>query len=123
MRRLVLLVLVSACTLKIPPPAIDPGARFAAYRVHNGFTLDRLPEGGTAELRPASWLRLGGDPTFVFETAGTRHGIWMESSSRVVARAGTAPDAAPVGEATATWDDNAIQLTLAPANEKPWHAG
>jgi len=86
------------------PLAVDPDATFAAHREHGGLVVDRLGPGRAGELRPAHWVRLPGDPTFVLEADGERLAALWVTGERVVVRRAPAEDAPVVGEIDPAWD-------------------
>ena len=98
------------------PLAVDPDANFAAHREHGGLVVDRLAPGRAGELRPARWVRLPGDPTFVLEVDGERIAALWVAGERVVVRRAPAEDAPVVGEIDPAWDAGAIRLVIRAAD-------
>jgi len=98
------------------PLAVDPDANFAAHREHGGLVVDRLAPGRAGELRPARWVRLPGDPTFVLEADGERIAALWVAGERVVVRRAPAEDAPVVGEIDPAWDAGAIRLVIRAAD-------
>jgi len=121
-RRLFGLLLAGTAALAIGcaslrhPVAVDPDANFAAHREHGGLVVDRLGPGRAGELRPARWVRLPGDPTFVLEADGERIAALWVAGERVVVRRAPAEDAPVVGEIDPAWDAGAIRLVIRAAD-------
>jgi hypothetical protein len=113
---LALVVLAAACrTILRPAPPVDPEATFAAHRAGVELVVDRLGEGRTGVLRPASRIRLRNEPAFVLSSGGeTLAWLWLEGPSHVVVRGARTGDAARLGEIRPSWDDGAIRLALVP---------
>ena len=121
-RRCVGMLLAGAAALAIGcaglrhPLAVDPDASFAAHREHGGLVVDRLGPGRVGELRPAHWVRLPGDPTFVLAADGERLAALWVTGERVVVRRAPAEDAPVVGEIDPAWDEDAIRLVIRTAD-------
>jgi len=113
---------VSACVpVTVPVTDLDPQATFAARQVHNGFSLDRLPDSDTGMVRPSRWIDLSGRPEFrVRTTRGTLGTLQLVSPARVVVHDAGAQ---PAGDVDPTWDAGAIHLTLRPASGPPLRLG
>jgi hypothetical protein len=108
---------VASCTaLQRPPVQLDAASTFGAHRVSKGLDVDRLERGRTAKLRPASWLRLCGAPTYVLTAEGhTIAALWLDGSRVVVRRA--ASESSPlIGRIDPSWDMQAIRLAIRPAD-------
>src|SRR5882724_3547801 len=95
---------------------VDPDANFAAHREQGVLVVDRLGPGRAGELRPARWVRLPGDPTFVLEADGERVAALWVTGERVVVRRAPAEDAPVVGEIDPAWDGGAIRLVIRAAD-------
>jgi hypothetical protein len=104
------------CVTLHRPVEVDPDATFAAHQEHAGLAIDRFERGRSGRLGPAAVLRLPGTPTFVLEVEGEKVAfVWLAGSEAVVRR--TPADTSPlVGTVTPGWDENAIRLTLRPAD-------
>ena len=114
------LVLAAACALSPPHIPVEPDATFAAHQEHRGLVIDRMAGGRTGMVRPPSWLRLPGGPTFVLDAEGERIAALWLSGERVVVRR-TSSDTSPVvAEITPSWEDGAIRLTLQAAGGPPF---
>ena len=111
----------SGCRLVSPPTVpIDTGVNFAAHREHARIVVDRLPDGGSGLVEAPGWFRWGGAPTFVLTRDGqTVAGLWLTAPATVRVRAGRSPTAPIVAAVDPSWDDNAIWLTLRPADGAP----
>jgi hypothetical protein len=112
---LVLAATLSACIALSRPVAVDPEATFAAHQEHARIVIDRLARGRSGELRPPSWLRTPGAPTWVLVADGQQLAAFWPEGERVVVRNAPSREAPPVGEVVASWDDQAIRLGLQPA--------
>ncbi len=102
----------------VPPPSVtvDSGVTFAIHRAHGGLVIDRFDTGRSGRLRPASWLRRPGEPTFVLEVADeTPVAFWLPAPATVVVRR----DGTAVGDVRPEWEDGAIRLTLASRDGPP----
>src|SRR5439155_10071832 len=77
----------------------------------------------SGNLRPASWLRLPGAPTFVLEdTERQRVAALWRSGSDVTVRTTISEDAPVTGHVRPAWDDGAIRLVLEPSSGDALHS-
>jgi len=106
---------VPACSALHQPVPIGADATFAAHREHRGIVIDRLDRERSGTLRPPSWLRLPGAPTFVLVADGTTTAALWLAGSQVTVRRTPSPDAPVIGEVVPSWEDGAIRLALEPA--------
>jgi len=103
-----------------PTVPIEPGVNFAAHREHDRIVVDRLPDGTGGVIAPLGWFHLGGAPTFVLTRDGeTTAGLWLTAPATVQVRTGRSRSAGVVAAVEPSWDDNAIWLTLRPADGAP----
>jgi len=108
---------VASCTaLYRPTVQIDAAATFGAHRVSKGLDIDRLERGRTATLRPASWLRLGGEPTYALTAEGQRIAAYWLDGSQVIVRPEASKGSPLIGRIDPSWDTNAIRLAIHPAD-------
>jgi hypothetical protein len=107
-------LLLAGCThlVRAPGPiAVDPDATFAAHQVHEGFIVDRLSDGRTAEVVSPSWFRMPGSPTFVLERENERlASLFLGGPAKVESRVA----AGPAGRVEPSWEEGAVRLTLRP---------
>jgi hypothetical protein len=95
--------------VRLPVPDLDPGATFAAHQVHNGFVIDRIPDGGAGVIEPAGWVNWG-SPQFRVRVEGvTLADLSLMAPARVEVRESNAPGA---GRVEPAWDDGAVRLTV-----------
>jgi hypothetical protein len=113
---------VSGCVpTAVPVADLDPQATFAARQVHDGFSLDRLPDSDTGIVRPSRWIDLSGRPEFrVRTTQGPQGTLQLVSPARVVVHDAGAQ---PASHVDPSWDAGAIHLTLRPASGPPLRLG
>jgi len=118
---LVALLASSGCRLASRPTVpIETGVNFAAHREHARIVIDRLPDGAGGVVEPPGWFRWGGAPTFVLTRDGqTTAGLWLTAPATVQVRSARSPTAPIVAAVDPSWDDNAIWLTLRPADGAP----
>ena len=106
----------SCAAIYRPTVQIDPAATFGAHRVSKGLDVDRLERGRTATLRPASWLRLAGQPTYALTADGHRVAAFWLDGSRVVVRREASGGSPLIGRIEPSWDTNAIRLAIRAAD-------
>jgi hypothetical protein len=108
-------ILVAACaprTERLSPASVDAGATFVAHRVHGGYAIDRLDDGGTGAIRSVARLGSAG-PTFeVRRDDGVHAALWLGASATVTARRGTSPAGPVAFSVEPAWDAQAIRLTV-----------
>jgi hypothetical protein len=108
---------VASCTaLYRPTVQIDAAATFGAHRVSKGLDVDRLERGRTATLRPASWLRLAGEPTYALTAEGQRIAAFWLDGSQVIVRREASRGSPLIGRIDPSWEMNAIRLAIRPAD-------
>ena len=108
--------LASCAAIYRPTVQIEAAATFGAHRVSKGLDVDRLERGRTATLRPASWLRLGGGPTYALTAEGQRIAAFWLDGSQVIVRQEASRGSPPIGRIDPSWDTNAIRLAIRPAD-------
>ena len=97
------------------PVPVDPEATFAAHQEHAGLVIDRLARDSSGALRPPSWFRRPGAPSFVLVAGGERLAAYWPDTERVIVRRAPSTEAPVVGEVTSSWDQGSIRLALQPA--------
>ena len=102
---------LGCATLRRPVP-VDPEATFAAHQEHTGLVIDRLARGRSGELRPPSWFRRPGAPSFVLVAGGERLAAYWPDTERVIVRRAPSTEAPLVGEVTSSWEQDSIRLAL-----------
>jgi hypothetical protein len=97
----------------------EPETTFTAHAIHGGLAIDHMTGGQPTMLEPQGWFHWPGDPTLVMP--GGRHpvGLWLVETGHVVVRDGTTENSPVIGRVEPSWDDNAIRLTLRPADGPP----
>jgi len=97
----------------------DPEPTFTAHAIHGGVAIDHMTGGEPTVLEPTGWVHWPGDPTLVMR--GGRHplGLWLVETGHVVVRDGTTEDSPVIARVEPSWDNNAIRLTLRPADGPP----
>ncbi len=109
---------VASCTLLHQQVDVDPQATFAAHVEHDSLAVDRLAPGRTGRLRPPSWLRLPGAPTYVLDAEGETLAAFWLAGSDVTVRQNSSESSPVLGRVRPSWEDGAIRLTLeAPGSE------
>jgi hypothetical protein len=94
----------------------DPNVDFGAHLEHRGLVIDQARNGQPAVLVPAGSLFSSG-PNFLLQSGGkTLAGLWMEDSAHAIIRRSADPSSPLIGRIHATWPQDAIQLTLTPAD-------
>jgi hypothetical protein len=96
-----------------------PETTFSAHAIHGGLAIDHMTGGEPTVLEPKGWFHWRGDPTLVMR--GGRHplGLWLVATGHVVVRDGITEDSPVIGRVEPSWDNNAIRLTLHPADGPP----
>jgi hypothetical protein len=99
--------------------ATEPEPTFSAHAIHGGLVIDHMTGGEPAVLEPKGWVHWPGDPILVMP--GGRHplGLWLVETGHVVVRDGIMEDSPVIGRVEPSWDENAIRLTLHPADGPP----
>jgi hypothetical protein len=122
--RFLWLALVSGCAavwgcapVQIPATEVDRDATFAAHRVHDGFLIDRLQDGGSGVIEPAQLLNWQGEFRVRSQDATLGDLRITAPASVEVREGGAAHDIQPA------WDDGAIRLTLNRTTGAPLHVG
>src|SRR5579862_506229 len=117
----VTLAMIAACTSAARRLSVDPDVSFAAHRVHAGLMIDAMRGGEPALVRPATWLRLPGEATFVL-SGGTAEGeaLWIGGPGSVIVRRTRTPDSPIIGTVAPSWDNDAIRIAVAPAERPPY---
>jgi hypothetical protein len=106
----------ASCTaLYRPTVQIDAAATFGAHRVSTGLDVDRLERGQTATLRPASWLRLAGEPTYALTAEGHRIAAFWLDGSQVIVRREASRGSPLIGRIDPSWEMNAIRPADGPS--------
>ena len=115
---LALLAVMSGCgPVRIPASELSSSATFAAHQVHNGFFIDRLPDGGSGVVESARWINRPGSPQFrVRAERATLGELWLIAPAHVEVYESGVPHPAKVEP---SWDDGAIRLTLRLATAGP----
>ena len=106
----------SCAAIYRPTVQIDSAATFGAHQVSQGLDVDRLERGQTATLRPASWLRLAGAPTYALTAEGHRIAAFWLDGSQVIVRREASKGSPLIGRIDPSWDMNAIRLAIRPAD-------
>ncbi len=111
------------CAAKAVPVAVDPSLTFAAHETHAGLVIDRDASGGTAVATPEGGLHLES----VYELRaqdGSVQRLRVMSPGHVVVERHPAPsEHAEFGRVDPTWDNNAIRLTIRPADGPALQSG
>jgi hypothetical protein len=96
----------------VRPVTVDPNASFVARERHPGFALERLPDGGTGELVPATF-----GPTQIVRV-GQQDVAWLSvGPQEIVVRGGAADDAPVLGRVVSSWQDQAVRLSIEPKGQ------
>lgn len=103
----------AGCSLLRPNAAADPDINFAAHTASRGIVVDRMDGDQHGTLGPSD-SRAGG-PQFVLQTAAATTAAFWVSGSRTAVRPSPDSTALALGQVEASWEDNAIRFTLAPA--------
>jgi len=107
-------VIFSAPRLNAIP--VDPGVDFAAHAAHRGLVVDKMPGASAAVLVPAGRQSWKGGPQFLLQADGkTIAAVWFPERDKMIVRGTADPQAPLIGEVDAAWKDEAIRLTLKPA--------
>jgi hypothetical protein len=121
---LALALVGSSCVADTQPVPVDPGLTFAAHEVHAGLVIDRTTHGGTGIATPAAGLHFF-EAALVLRTDGTSdRELRITGPGRVVVERRTPePGPAELGLVEPSWVNNAIRLTLRPADGPPVQSG
>jgi hypothetical protein len=124
--RLSLPALVFACAaasgcgpVRLPATEVDRDATFAAHRVHDGFLIDRLQDGGSGVIEPARWVNWH-ERFRVRSQDATLGDLRLTAPARVEVRESGATHTDAVEPA---WEDGAIRLTLRRTTGAPLRLG
>jgi hypothetical protein len=103
--------------------ATDASGDFSAHLEHRGLVFDQVPSGQPATLVPAGSLFSSG-PNYLLQGGGkTLAALWVDGSGHATVRRTADPAGPLIGHVDATWDHDAIRLTLTPANGATLHLG
>lgn len=118
-----LALLASSCMTAAAPVRVDPALTFAAHETHAGLVIDRAPDGRTGLAEPQGGFHL--EPVYVLRTGdGHDEQLRVMGPGRVVVeRRAAASEASQVGLVEPTWENNAIRLTIRPADGPPIQSG
>jgi len=96
--------------------AIDPNVDFSAHLEHRGLVVDQAHGGEPAVLVPVGSLFSSG-PDFLLQAGGkTLAALWVTDPGHVTVRRTEDPSSPLIGTVAATWDHDAIRLTMKPAD-------
>jgi hypothetical protein len=111
-------LLGGGCAVAARPIPVDPGLTFAIHTVHGGLFVDRMQNGETGMLKPEGGWSSFTNPEFDLHLDGAGGERRLVGTGPVVVHRGT--DEGPVsGRVEPSWEDEAIRLTLRPANGPP----
>jgi hypothetical protein len=96
-----------------------PEPTFSAHMGHGRLVIDRLKGGEPIVMEPKTWFHWPGAPTFVIRGGRTPRGLWLVGPGHIVVRDGITKDSPVIGRVEPSWDDQAIRLTLYPAEGPP----
>ncbi len=102
------------------PVPVDRNLTFAAHETHAGLVIDRTAHGGTGIATPHGGFL---HPVSLLRTADAVEEITIMSPGRVVVERPTSGHETEVGRIEPAWDDNAIKLTIRPAQGPPVQTG
>jgi len=103
--------------------ADDGNVNFSAHVEHQGLVFDQAANGEPAVLVPAGSLFSRG-PNYLLQSGGrTLAALWVDGSGHVTVRRTADPSGPPIGRVAATWDHDAIRLTLQPADGQALQLG
>src|SRR5262249_30699417 len=107
------------------PMPVDPGSTFAVHAVHGGFVVDRIQNGKTGQNGETGKLEAEGgwsaftNPEFDLHLDGAGGERRLVGIGPVVVHRGASDEAPVSGRVEPNWEDQAIRLTLRPANGQP----
>ncbi len=112
-------LLGGGCVVAAKPIPVPPGLTFAAHTVHGGLVVDRMQNGDTGVAEPeGGWSSLT-NPEFDVHFNGANGDRRLVGTGPIVIHRGTSDEGPVSGRVEPSWDDQAIRLTLRPANGPP----
>jgi hypothetical protein len=103
---------VSYASYAMPVP-VDDGLTFAAHETHAGLVIDRTQQGWTGVATPHGGFF---HPVAVLHTADTVDAITVMGPGNAVVEQQGVGSSPEVGRIEPSWDNQAIKLTIRPAN-------
>src|SRR5262245_32128696 len=103
------------------PASRDDRSRADLHRARDSRRGGDRPHdrGEPTLLEPTGWGHRPGDPTLGMRGGPPPPGFWLVWTGHVVVRDGTTEDSPVIARVEPSWDNNAIRLTLRPADGPP----